>query len=208
MKKTHELFLSLVLFSIYTYSFTSAEPVLDAGGKILRPDAYYYMVPADIRDKGRGGGLTLSGIGNYTCPLTVVQELYETKIGLPLRFYPLHEDTKKGTAVPLSTDLNIEFSYPERCGESTIWKLEDYDEYQGKYFVGVGGVVGDLSPEALSNWFKIEKYGYGYKLLYCPTICSDCEVVCKNIGIVYENGQRRLALTDVRPLKFLFKLAK
>lgn len=104
--------------------------------------------------------------------------------------------------------MNVEFFYPERCGQSTVWKLEEYDEWTGKYFVGVGGVLGDKNPHALTNWFKIEKYGYGYKLVYCPSVCMDCEVVCKDVGIVYEDGQRRLALTDVRPLKIMFKLVK
>ncbi|CAI9113362.1 OLC1v1013947C1 [Oldenlandia corymbosa var. corymbosa] len=59
-------------------------------------------------------------------------------------------------------------------------------------------------PNTIRNWFKIEPYGPGlYKFLYCPTFSK---VACKYVGIVVQNGKRRLALSDV-PMKFVLKQA-
>ncbi|KAJ6738378.1 KUNITZ TRYPSIN INHIBITOR 2 [Salix koriyanagi] len=67
------------------------------------------------------------------------------------------------------------------------------------------GGGGNPGPETLDNWFKIERYGNGYKLVFCPTVCDDCEVLCRDIGIYVDSeGFRRLALSDV-PFKVMFK---
>ena len=56
------------------------------------------------------------------------------------------------------------------------------------------------------NWFKIERYGNGngYKMVYCPSVCSSCRVVCGNVGVFYEDGKRWLGLSD-EPLVVMFK---
>ncbi|KAI5674941.1 hypothetical protein M9H77_05891 [Catharanthus roseus] len=197
--KTIFMFLSLILFStLINNSFAFAlESVLDEAGKKLRADSFYFILPDTIYAPGQGGGLIRGLIGNDTCSLGVVQDPDQNKEGLPLRFYPFN--AKKGV-VRVSTDLNIQFGFTESCNQYTVWKLED------NYFVGLGGVVGNLSPEFISSWFKIEKYRYGYKLVYCPSVCSYCQVQCKDIGIVYENGKRRLALSDA-PYQIKFRKA-
>lgn len=209
MKTTAHLSLCLILFSIYCTLSSAAgapSPVLDINGDELRAGAHYYILPVV---RGRGGGLTLSSTGNETCPLGVVQEQLEVKDGLPLTFRPV--DPKKGV-VRLSTDQNIKFSAASICVQSTVWKLE-YDESIVKYMIVTGGAEGSPGAKTLSNWFKIEEYGDGskyYKLVFCPTVCNYCKVICREVGIVVQDGKRRLGFTqagDVAPFMIMFKKA-
>ncbi|XP_059306193.1 kunitz trypsin inhibitor 5-like [Lycium ferocissimum] len=45
--------------------------------------------------------------------------------------------------------------------------------------------------------WKIEEFSNNYKIRYCPSVCGDCKVTCKDVGIVEYNGQKRLALSDI-----------
>ncbi|KAI3454283.1 hypothetical protein Pfo_010946 [Paulownia fortunei] len=203
--KTTQLSLCFILFSIYTNSLLCAAaeepaPVLDIDGNKVRAGVDYYILPV-IR--GRGGGLTLASTGNHTCPLGVVQEQLEVKNGLPLTFSPVN--SKKGV-VRVSTDQNIKFSAASTCVQSTVWKL-DYDESSGKYLITTGGVEGNPGRETISNWFKIEEYEADYKLVFCPTVCNYCKVICKDVGILVQDGKRRLGLTDDAPFRVMFKKA-
>ncbi|KAK4428195.1 Kunitz trypsin inhibitor 5 [Sesamum alatum] len=204
--KTSQLFLSFFLFTIFTNSLLSAAaeepaPVLDTDRNLVRAGVDYYILPV-IR--GRGGGLTLGSTGNETCPLDVVQEQLEVKNGLPLTFRPVN--SKKGV-VRVWTDQNIKFSAATICVQSTVWKLDNYDVSTGKYFITTGGVEGKPGRETISNWFKIEKYGDEYKLVFCPTVCDYCKVICKDVGIYVEDGKRRLGLTEDAPFRVMFKKA-
>ena len=114
-------------------------------------------------------------------------------------------NAKKGV-VRVSTDLNIYFSYDSVCPESTVWKLGDYDYSTGQWIVTTGGVVGNPSRETIANWFKIEKYEDGYKMVYCPSACNDCYYPCSDIGIYEDQYGKRLALSSV-PYKVQFQLA-
>nr|GLL23519.1 miraculin-like [Ipomoea trifida] len=58
---------------------------------------------------------------------------------------------------------------------------------------------------AKSNVWKIEKYGRGYKLVHCPSVVQH-KVMCKDVGVVKYNGQKRLALSDA-PFGIMFKKA-
>ncbi|KAL5746927.1 hypothetical protein ACOSP7_023916 [Xanthoceras sorbifolium] len=180
----------------------SPDPVLDITGKKLRAGTDYYILPVF---RGRGGGLTLASTGNETCPLDVVQEQHEVENGLPLTFFPVN--VKKGV-VRLSTDQNIKFSAATICVQSTVWKLDNYDESLGQWFVTSGGVEGNPGPGTTSNWFKIERFGDDYKLVFCPSVCDFCKVICRDIGIYIDRaaGTRRLALSDT-PFKVMFKKA-
>ena len=202
------MFLSL-FFLLLTFTTNLApgaaesapDAVRDTDGNILRTGVDYYILPVV---RGRGGGLTLASIGNKTCPLDVVQERHEIENGLPLTFTPVNP--KKGV-VRVSTDLNIKFSASTVCVQSTVWRL-DYDKSTGQRFVSSGGVEGNPGPATLSNWFKIEKFRDDYKLVFCPTVCNFCKVVCKDVGIfIDDDGLRRLALTDDQPFKVMFKNA-
>ncbi|KAJ6861807.1 hypothetical protein NC651_037768 [Populus alba x Populus x berolinensis] len=177
------------------------EPVLDVTGKIIRTGTSYYILPVV---RGRGGGLKMASTGRRTCPLDVVQDRYEASNGLPLKLTPVN--TKKGV-VRVHTDLNIRFSAASICHQSTAWKLDNYDEWTKQWFVTTNGVEGNPGPETTNNWFKIEKFEDKYKLVFCPTVCQHCKVMCKDIGIFVDaKGVRRLALSSV-PLKVMFKMA-
>ena len=180
---------------------SAPDAVRDTDGNILRTGVNYYILPVV---RGRGGGLTLARTGKKTCPLDVVQERHEVKSGLPLTFSPLN--SKKGV-VRVSTDLNIKFSASTVCVQSTVWRL-DYYKSTGQRFVSSGGVEGNPGPATLSNWFKIDKFGDDYKLVFCPTVCKFCKVVCKDVGVFIDvDGSRRLALTGDQPFKVMFKKA-
>ncbi|KAK4370772.1 hypothetical protein RND71_010247 [Anisodus tanguticus] len=195
MKK---LFLLLVLsmIAISTNSERAPEPVLDINGEILRIHTMYYIVPINRTN----GGLAVKTIGNETCQLGIIEEKYDEN-GDFLEFIPV--DKKKGV-IRVSTDLNVAILSNYECRQSTVWQLETYDSKTWKYFINVGGIDGNPGPQTIRNWFKIEKYGRGYKFVYCPSVCSYCKVICKDVGVYIINGQRRLALSNV-PLVFNFK---
>ncbi|CAK9138323.1 unnamed protein product [Ilex paraguariensis] len=200
--KTNFLLLSSLAVALLANAWLGAavaapNPVLDITGKKLQTDVEYYILPVF---RGRGGGLTLASTGNKTCPLDVVQDRLEVNNGLPLTFSPVN--LTKGV-VRESTDLNIKFSAATICVQSTVWKL-DYDESLRQYFVTSGGVEGNPGRETISNWFKIEKYEDDYKLVFCPTVCDYCRVICRYIGIYNQKGVGRLAPSDV-PFKVMFK---
>ncbi|KAK7291285.1 hypothetical protein RIF29_06301 [Crotalaria pallida] len=175
------------------------EQVVDTSGKKLRAGTSYYIVPAtsDVL-----GGLALSGRGHKNCPLDVVAvDGYQ---GQPLVFTPVN--IKKGV-VRVSTDLNIYFPVETTCPQfTTLWKLDDYDYSTGQWFVTTGGAFGNPGYQTINNWFKIEKYEEGYKLVYCPSVCKDCSYQCSDIGIYEDRYGKRLALSNV-PYKVQFQLA-
>ncbi|KAK6243891.1 hypothetical protein QUC31_010300 [Theobroma cacao] len=200
MKTALFLALSFLLWGS-TGATDGLDPVLDISGEELRTGTDYYILPV-IRGGG-GGGLTLASTGNETCPLDVVQEQLEVSDGLPVTFSPVN--IKKGV-VRVSTDQNIKFSAATICVQSTLWKLDSFDDSTQQWFVTTGGVEGNPGRETIDNWFKIEKYEDDYKLVFCPTVCDFCKVMCRDVGVFIDGGVRRLALSDV-PFKVMFKRA-
>lgn len=178
--------LSFMLIAIALGAQAAPDVVLDTDGKKLRSGVNYYILPF-IR--GRGGGITAARVGNKTCPLDVAQDQDEISNGLPLTFMPV--DPKKGV-IRVLTDHNIKFSAASTCVQSTVWKLDEFDESTGKLFVTTGGVEGNPSIQTLSNWFRIEKYDNDYKLVFCPGVCDFCRPICGDIGIYNQDGYRRL----------------
>ncbi|KAJ1417980.1 Proteinase inhibitor I3, Kunitz legume [Sesbania bispinosa] len=178
----------------------NAEPeqVLDASGKKVRAGINYYIEPAPRNE--HVGGLALDSIGNKECPQDVVAAFQGQKV----TFAPLHSKNK--TIVRVSTDLNIVFNIYPTCPESTVWKLKDYDDSTGQWFVTSGGVIGNPGSQTINNWFKIEKYEDAYKLVYCPSVCTYCRPQCRDLGIYEDQYGKRLALSDV-PYKVQFQLA-
>ncbi|PWA88373.1 kunitz family trypsin and protease inhibitor protein [Artemisia annua] len=63
---------------------------------------------------------------------------------------------------------------------SNVWML---DRYEGELIVTGNGKSGNPGPQTISNWFKIEKFDKDYKLVFCPTVCNFCKVVCGDIGV-------------------------
>ncbi|KAI9092538.1 hypothetical protein K1719_027666 [Acacia pycnantha] len=199
MKITLVAFILLFAFTVKPLlgaAGAAPEQVVDTSGKKVRAGANYYVIPANA-----DGGLALASIGEE-CPMDVVA--VQGYSGVPLSFTPVNP--KKGV-VHVSTDLNVVFSANTDCPQSNVWKLDDYDDTTGQWFVTTGGVVGNPGWQTVSNWFKIEKYEESYKLVYCPTVCSYCNVQCRDIGIyVDSNGNQRLALSD-SPYKVQFQRA-
>ncbi|GLT62566.1 hypothetical protein SLA2020_351920 [Shorea laevis] len=188
MTKTVLLLLAIFLFAVTTPPLPAAagaapDPVLDIAGEKIRTGVDYHILPV-IR--GRGGGLTLASTRNKSCPLDVVQELHEVSNGLPVTFSPVN--------------------LTKVCVQSTVWKLDKFDESRSQWFVTSGGVEGNPGRQTTSNWFKIEKYDSDYKLVFCPTVCNFCKVLCRDVGVYIEEGRRLLALSDV-PFIVMFKKA-
>ncbi|XP_061355865.1 miraculin-like [Gastrolobium bilobum] len=155
------------------------EQVVDTSGKKLRAGASYYIVP----------GITLTESGD-DCPDVVTADDFQ---GIPWTFLPVN--TKKGV-VRVSTDLNIYSSADIDCS-NTVWKLDDYNSSTRQRFVDTGGVLGNPGSQTIRSWFKIEKYEDGYKLVYCPSVCKDCNHPCGDIGIYQDQNIKRLALSYV-----------
>ncbi|XP_054800837.1 miraculin-like [Prosopis cineraria] len=214
MKPTILAFAFLMAVSTQTLLLASAGPspeqVVDTDGKKVRAGVNYYIRPVP-ETPCDGQGPCVNGEGlvliarsvNVTCPLNVAVVVGFR--GLPLTFTPVNP--KKGV-VRVSTDQNIKFNLTTACKEGTVWKLDDLDTATGRRFITTGGVVGNPGPETIGNWFKIEKYEDDYyKLMYCPSVCKFCKVLCKDVGVfVDQNGNRRLALSD-KPMKVRFQLA-
>lgn len=201
--KTSIFVLFFVLFVPYALG-AAPNPVVDALGRYLRNNIGYYIVPVPSEDPtvpSRGGGLNLADTRNQTCPLDVVQEIDENDKGLQFSFIPVN--SKKGV-VRESTDMNIKYNGDTTCNQSMVWKLNQFDDPNGPYFVTTGGVLGNPGLQTIGNWFKIEAFIDDYKLMYCPTVCKSCKVICKDVGIVVVNGRRYLGLTD-QPRRIMFK---
>lgn len=202
------IFLLLPIFiilanSMFCKSEEAPDPVRDTFGRLLRTKHAYYILPVG---PWSGGGLELINTNYTTCPLDVVQSGADIP-GTPVAFFPVN--LKKGV-IRVLTDLNIMFPNTYTvCPESPVWKVNHYytnDPLNRDYFITTGGLVGNPEPETLGNWFKIQKFGDGYKLLHCPDVCTLCNFVCKDVGFYVQNGQRRLALTNY-PFMVVFKRA-
>ncbi|KAJ8618595.1 hypothetical protein MRB53_014781 [Persea americana] len=171
--------------------------VLDIDGQKLQPNVEYYILPV-IR--GSGGGLTLAN-RNGSCPSNVAQVNNEVSNGLPLKFLLVNTSDE---VIQASTDFNVVFSAATTCVQSTVWRLGGVDSMTGERYVRTGGVVGNPGRSTVSNWFKIEKYEDDYKLVFCPSVCSLCRVICGDVGVFIEDGNRWLGLSEV-PFPVMFK---
>ncbi|XP_057530690.1 kunitz trypsin inhibitor 5-like [Amaranthus tricolor] len=200
------IFLFLIVVSSKITTAVETNLVRDINGHPLKPNYSYHILPV-IR--GRGGGLTLTPKNKTeSCPLFVAQENHEVSNGLTLKFYPVNPKDKK---VSLSFDLNIVFDAATICVQSTVWKLT-IDEVSGRAYVGTGGMIGNPAGlESVDNWFKIEKAGKGkdyYKIVFCPSVCKFCKVMCGDIGVfVEDDGRRLLGFRNEQPLLVMFKKA-
>ncbi|KAJ4759603.1 Kunitz-type trypsin inhibitor [Rhynchospora pubera] len=192
--KFHLLSISLLVipqFFSLASNAAASDLVYDTDGHPLHPGKQYYILPV-IR--GHGGGLTMMPHHNHLCPLYVAQENMEVKRGLPLIFRPANSKDK---VVHLSSDLNIEFAAVTTCVMTTAWRLGDVEAPTSKRYVITGGFIGNPGQETVSNWFKIEKLGNKeYKLVFCPSVCKTCKVLCGDVEVLNEGGKRLLGLGD------------
>ncbi|KAG9441985.1 hypothetical protein H6P81_017839 [Aristolochia fimbriata] len=203
MSATQQLLSVIPFFFLLLASLSEAgsgESVRDVEGKKLLYGAEYYILPSIW---ARGGGFALAS-RNGTCPLNVAQEFSEVNNGLPVKFFPA---ATGGKTVHFGADINVVFSAATICVQSTAWRLLGPDAATQKRYVATGGATGNPGQATISNWFKIEKSGegsLGYKLVFCPTVCNFCKVVCGNIGVFMEKDKRWVGLTD-DPFPVVFK---
>ncbi|KAF5726105.1 hypothetical protein HS088_TW23G00846 [Tripterygium wilfordii] len=194
----------LLLFSLVSTSVlaaSAADPVLDLFFEEVKAGVEYYILPGFHRS---GGGLNLKSSTNESCPVDVVQEEQDESYGLTLKFSPA-VSSSNGVVIT-STDLNIKLSHVENCEQSTVWQIQNYADDIGPWLIKTGAAEGNPGPNTVGNWFKIDKFGGDYKLVYCPTVCDSCKVTCGDVGLYVKNGMRHLALTT-KPYKVIFQKA-
>ncbi|KAL5749344.1 hypothetical protein ACOSP7_023947 [Xanthoceras sorbifolium] len=197
MKTSFVSLLSILFLAFSTKpSLGAPEPLLDSNGDKVVVGTEYYIT-SWVWGAG-GGGLNLHAGRNATCPMDVIQEPWDTIRGLPLTFSPATTN-QDNNIVYASTDVNIKFTaVPLSCNQPTVWKVDDYDETTGNWYITTNGVQGNAGPETLKNWFKFERHEqtYGYKIVHCPSVCESCVKLCSDVGFyVGDDGVRRLGLS-------------
>ncbi|KAH7550619.1 hypothetical protein ACOSP7_023933 [Xanthoceras sorbifolium] len=198
MKSSISLALSFLFLCFLPNPLLGApEPLLDMFNDKVVTGTEYYIVSA-ITGAG-GGGLNILSGRNDPCPMDVVQESSDLKPGRALLFFPFNYTGEAGTVVYDSTDLNIQFNVrPRSCNqETTVWKVDNYDDAKGEWFITTNGVIGNPGAETLQNWFKFMKVSADfdmYKIVHCPSVCKSCVKLCSDVGIHFET-ERRLALS-------------
>ncbi|XP_058076720.1 alpha-amylase/subtilisin inhibitor-like [Magnolia sinica] len=194
MRLIHHLFALLLTYPI-VWGPPSAEAtvdaILDSDGHQLQPDTEYYILPTS----GDGGGLVMS-FRDRRCPLNVAQIGSGPSNGLPLTLAPVNASVD--VVQPLM-DVRITFRAATICVQSTVWRLGEVDQATGRRYVMTGP-----GASTVSSWFKIEKYGNGYKFVTCPGVCMACNEVCEDVGVWQESGKRWLGLSNA-PLSVIFK---
>ncbi|KAJ0049603.1 hypothetical protein Pint_16654 [Pistacia integerrima] len=197
MKNSPLTVLSIILFTFITKTLRAANtPVLDLTGEMVVTGTEYYMLGIFEGPVIYGGLNLYNGLSN-TCPLDVIQEQWEILKGLPLIFsYP---NDRRGSVVYESTDLNIKFSAAEStCFQPTVWRVGDYDNLTGQWFITGDGIEGNPGAQTLESWFKFQRGNVNaYKISHCPAVCSSCVSLCSAVGIYLGDGIRRLALSHI-----------
>lgn len=176
----------------------SFNAVLDVDGQELRAAAKYYMLPTSHGRGHCGGGLALSS-RDGSCPHNVMQESHAQSNGHPVRLLPVN--------ISLSDDMNIVFHAATTCVQATGWRMGGVDAITGRRYVKSGALTGHPGASTVSNWFKVEKneHGDGYKIVFCPSVCGFCKVVCGDVEAFDENGKKWLGLSDGSPLIVNFR---
>ncbi|KAI3936126.1 hypothetical protein MKW92_004326 [Papaver armeniacum] len=185
------------------------EAVRDISGQPLQKGLNYSILPINA-----GGGLVLGLKLNGTeCPRQVVQSQREVSNGLPLMLASVNPKAK---TILTETDLNIKYSGATAiCPQySKVWRLAAFDESVRRWFIETNGVAGNPGRQTIDNWFKIVKDNgvnkYNYKLVFCPTVCNVCKVLCKDVGVYRgADGVRRFALVNdgEEPISIFFRKA-
>ncbi|PHT27580.1 hypothetical protein CQW23_32818 [Capsicum baccatum] len=108
------------------------------------------------------------------------------------------------------TDQNINIQFDNAssklCGINTTWRFGDFDVFQRARLLETSGTI-------IGSWFKIVKAPQSpidtdiYVLLNCPgpLVCPSCPVdESQSVGVVLQEGKRRLALVGHQPLRVQF----
>ncbi|TMW83982.1 hypothetical protein EJD97_000291 [Solanum chilense] len=211
--------LCLCLFPIVVFSstFTSQnpielpsaspkpKPVLDTNGNELNPNSSYRIISTSWGALGgdvylgrspRSSAPCLDGVFRYNSDVGT--------IGTPVRFIPL------SGAIFEDQLMNLQFNIAtvKLCVSYTIWKAGNLNPYYRAMLLETGGTIGQVD----SSYFKIVKSStFGYNLHYCPitrpVLCPFCrgDNFCVKVGVINQDGRRRLALVSENPLGVYFK---
>ncbi|XP_044465875.1 kunitz trypsin inhibitor 5-like [Mangifera indica] len=202
--KSPLLQLSLLFFAFIEKQYLSATttPVLDFTGKKVLSGTEYYIL-STFQDSKNCVGLNLSDGTTKTCPMNVIQENLEFQKGVALTF--LHVVDQEDGVVYESLDLNIKFSSVKiACGQPTAWRVGDFENSTGQWFITADGVEGDPGARTLESWFRFEKNSENtYKIRHCPSVCRSCVTLCSDVGVYSGDGLKRLALSQT-PMAITF----
>ncbi|KAK4735033.1 hypothetical protein R3W88_009294 [Solanum pinnatisectum] len=216
MKCLFLLCLCLVPIVVFSSTFTSQnpinlpsesplpKPVLDTNGKELNRNSSYRIISTFWGALGGDVYLGESPNSDAPCPDGIFR--YNSDVGhsgTPVRFIPL------STNIVEDQIMNIQFNIPtvKLCVSYTIWKVGNFNALLRTMLLETGGTIG----QADSSYFKIVKSSsLGYNLLYCPStpiLCPLCpdDPFCAKVGVVPQNGKRRLALVNNHPLDVYFQ---
>ncbi|XP_047156767.1 trypsin inhibitor DE-3-like [Vigna umbellata] len=187
---------SATLFAIFLLSAltfyppsTTAQPVTDVNGNIIKNGGVYYILPLFFG--AGGGGITRARTGDETSPLSVVQSPFETDPGQPWRIRSMF----RSLFIPEGR-VSISYEYVQlgEAFESNEWIAVE-GQSEGT-FVKVG------YPNSLSGFFTIHRASSAnsYKFQFCSTDGKSCG----NVGIVKdEAGNRLLAINQGTPFEFV-----
>ncbi|CAN4087885.1 unnamed protein product [Withania somnifera] len=221
------LFLSFCLFPLLAYSLSSYNPielptnskndlpviflVRDVNGVGLQVGATYRIVSPFWGAAGGDVYLGPSPNSNATCPDGVFR--YHSDVGpsgTPVTFTKFNNHTgSSSSGIHVTEDINIQFDNAtlELCVNHTTWKVGDFNVFEGARLLETGG-------QQDGSWFKIVKaaepgpaFRDSYILFYCPgpLVCPSCPVgECQTVGVVLQDGKRRLALVRDEPLRVQF----
>ncbi|XP_047156768.1 trypsin inhibitor DE-3-like [Vigna umbellata] len=186
---------SATLFAIFLLSAltfyppsTTAQPVMDANGNIVKNGGRFFILP---RYFGTGGGIERARTGDEKSPLSVVQSPFETDLGQP---WIIRSMFRSGFLPEGRVSISYEYVQLGEAFESNEWIAVD-GESEGT-FVKVG------YPNSLSGFFTIHRVSSAnsYKFQFCSTDGKPCG----NVGIVKdEAGNRLLAINQETPFEFV-----
>ncbi|CAN4087884.1 unnamed protein product [Withania somnifera] len=186
--------------------------VRDVNGEGLQVGATYRIVSPFWGAVGGDVYLGPSPNSDATCPDGVFR--YNSDIGpsgTPVTFTKFNNTgSSSSSGIHVTEDINIQFdnATSKLCVNYSTWKVGDFDVFQGARLLETGG-------QQDGSWFKIVKapepgpaiYRDTYVLLYCPgpLVCPSCPVgECQTVGVVLQNGKRRLGLVRDEPLRVQF----
>ncbi|XP_047264673.1 aspartic protease inhibitor 6-like [Capsicum annuum] len=171
----------------------------------------YIFTPTLDFDKKAGDDVYLGPSTNSdaTCLNGVFRYISDHgRRGTPVTFTKFNYTGSSGSGIHVTEDINIQFDNAslKLCGNNTTWRFGDFDVFQGARLLETGGTI-------IGSWFKIVKASQSpigrdiYVLLNCPgpLVCPSCPVdECQSLGVVLQEGKRRLALVRHQPLRVQF----
>ncbi|XP_015069870.1 aspartic protease inhibitor 8-like [Solanum pennellii] len=208
MKCLFLLCLCLFPIVVFSSSFTSQnpielpsaspkpKPVLDTNGNELNPNSSYRIISTAWGALGGDVYLGRSPRSSAPCPDGVFRYNSDVgTIGTPVRFIPL----SGGILEDQLMNIQFRIATVKLCVSYTIWKAGNLNPYYRAVLLETGGSIGQVD----SSYFKIVKSStIGYNLLYCHITRP---VLCAKVGVINQDGRRRLALFNENPLGVYFK---